>query len=578
MKQRDLFNKFIKKGTFDYESIEDLKESLSIDDTALIRKIFKKINEEIGYLDETTHFVSVISNCIDLLQEVCNYKEFNEDEVLTNRLRIKKVREDLLYYAHITKCEELREDANKLDEIVLDKSIDLEDLTNLLKKLIDKKEDVNIIKKILNTNKGVLIQEKNELFDYVFNNSLLALQSSTADIYYYIALLKIFYSSNIDRTKYLKDLNAVSDETNEFANEIYYILHGHRRPYSPEEVIEKYDVITNFETVNIDNDKLIKSTNDFVLSLDSDGTQVRDDALSIKKDGNNYIVGIHIVDPTYYVQPKSVLDFQAANNFTCTYMPDYSTRILPMNIENALSLDKGNTRRVISMYVILSNTGNIKDYFLVKDIVNIKENLSYTQGDNLLNNPQDIISIKLRQLYEVANLLQMKNSKKYLYWEKKEHDSIDKVVTNYHTSKIINELMVLYNNLIGELACNQGMPYTYRTQNNAYLNNLIKKMDIHIDDETQKIINGIYLKSKYSTVPIYHSGLGLNVYSHSTSPLRRYPDLYNQYLLNTFYFGDMNMDYDPDKHERLIQYFNQRSIEMELMQSEYVRALKIKGD
>ena len=38
------------------------------------------------------------------------------------------------------------------------------------------------------------------------------------------------------------------------------------------------------------------------------------------------------------------------------------------------------------------------------------------------------------------------------------------------------------------------------------------------------------------------------------------------------------MDYDPDKHERLIQYFNQRSIEMELMQSEYVRALKIKGD
>ena len=161
---------------------------------------------------------------------------------------------------------------------------------------------------------------------------------------------------------------------------------------------------------------------------------------------------------------------------------------------------------------------------------------------------------------------------------KKENDSLDKEITSHRSDRIINELMVLYNNLIANLACENGVPYVYRTQNNAYLENLIKKMEIPIDEETEKIVKSIYLKSKYSSIPIFHSGLNLPMYSHSTSALRRYPDLYNQYLLHNFYFKDINMPFDEQYHENLVGYFNQRSIEIDLMKAEYIRALKLKED
>ena len=47
---------------------------------------------------------------------------------------------------------------------------------------------------------------------------------------------------------------------------------------------------------------------------------------------------------------------------------------------------------------------------------------------------------------------------------------------------------------------------------------------LFLDESTLKVIHNIYLKSKYSNEPSFHSGLGLDVYSHSADPIRRYPD------------------------------------------------------
>ena len=138
--------------------------------------------------------------------------------------------------------------------------------------------------------------------------------------------------------------------------------------------------------------------------------------------------------------------------------------------------------------------------------------------------------------------------------------------------------MVLYNHLISKIAYESNIPYVYRTNSGSYLNELVKQLDIQIDIETQKIIDNIYLHSKYSDVPGYHNGLNLDVYSHSTSPLRRYPDLYNLLLMHGLYFKDMNYEFDEEYHKALINYFNQRSIELSLMASEYSRALKLKKD
>ncbi len=577
MREEKVFAKFIKHGDFSEENIEELKDTLLLKDSQLIRKTFKLLNDEIAFLDKELYYKGMIENCIEFLSCICNEKNFKEEDVIINRKRIKKSREAILAYAHKYNDDELLQAANKLDEIILDKGINLKDLVRLLKKLIDKKEDFNIIKRLLNTNKGVLIMDKNELFDYTFDKAINSIKISTPDIYYYIALLKIFYSSKIDLKHYLERLNNETDESNDFANEIYYILHGHKRQLSREQIISKYGVYTELDTINIINPEKTIQDDDLILSIDATGTTVRDDALSIKKSGDKYIVGIHIAAPGLIINPGTYIDMQARNNFECIFLPDGGTKILNGNIENALSLNKNTYRHVISMYVVLDSDGFVVDYKIIENDIKINENFDFSEADILLNQT-GYIQNKLHLLSEVADLLEMRNSKKYIYWEKKENSSLDNEPRPHKSDKIVSELMVLYNSLIATTACNSYIPYVYRTQSNTYLNNLVKKLGIEVDDEAKKVIDNIYLKSRYSEVPIFHSGLNLPIYSHSSSALRRYPDLYNQQLLNAFYFKNINMDFNPDEHKRLIEYFNQRSIELSLMGSEYIRALKPKKD
>ena len=408
MEDSERFKNFIEDGIFTEEKINKLKKKLSVSDKRLIRETFNLLNGEIAYLDKSLNYTYIINNCVDFLNVICNDEIFTVEERTINRNRIKKSREALLAIYNKYKQEDLLKAANKLDEIILDKGIDLNDLIKLIKRLIDRKEDINIIKKLLNTNKGVLKKNNNELFDYSFKKSTDALYNNTPDIYYYISLLKIFYSSNINKTKYITEISRECYDSNEFANEIYSIIHGHKRNLNPSEVLDKYGIFKELETVNIitpdhyNNDGI-------VITLDSDGTDLRDDAVSIRKDGNNHIVDIYITDPTSFVVPKSVIDYQALNNFESKYLPDYSTQILSDDFEKYFSLDKDTNRKVLDMKIVIDNEGNIKDYNLSSNIIRINENYDYSEGDLILNNYNNDISQIMKELYEVACLLEQKN-------------------------------------------------------------------------------------------------------------------------------------------------------------------------
>ncbi len=576
MKDNDTFSKFIINGDFSEKKINKIMNYYDVSDKQLVRKTFKYLNSEIGIIEDNKFFEIVIQHAVDFLYLICNNIEFNEEEVLINRKRIKKSREALLAIANKFKNLNFLVAANKLDEIILDKNINLDDLKELLIKLICKKEDINIIKKLLNTNKGVLLLDKNTLFDYTFELALDCITKNNYDIYYYISLLKIFYTSNINKEDYLKKLNAVSDDKNEFANELYMIIFGVKRGLTPEEILRKYKIITDFSTPYIF--KEYKSYYDeFIITIDGDKTKLRDDAISIKKDGNNYIVGIHIADPSILIKPDSREDLIAQNNYKCIYTPNGSIRLLSNDLENELTLDENKLRNVISMYVTIDSNEKIVDYYITENVIKISCNLSYNEGNELFYSYDEFLSCTLKNLYEVCLLLEKQNPVKKIYWQKKDNNSKQKG-ENKEVSKtdlIVSELMVLYGQLIATITCDNALPYVYRIQDPSYIKCLIKKMGISIDDSTQKIIDDIYMDSKYSTVPRYHNGLHLPIYSHSTDTLRRYPDMYNLYLLHAFYFKDLDMDFNNDEFKNLVNYFNQRNVELSLMKSEYERALKL---
>ena len=94
--------------------------------------------------------------------------------------------------------------------------------------------------------------------------------------------------------------------------------------------------------------------------------------------------------------------------------------------------------------------------------------------------------------------------------------------------------MVLYNSLLGQYFYEHNIPYVYRYQDPEYITNLIKRKGISINDQIRNVINSTYLDSKFSIVPRYHAGIKTDIYTQSTDPLRKYPDLYNQQLLQVF--------------------------------------------
>jgi len=580
MKNKNYFNNFIYNNVFTKETLEKVENDMFLNDKQLIRYSFKYLNSLIGslskidfYSNNKDYLDNMILKTVNFITFTCDNTEFNPEEVTINRKRIKKARESILVYSNKYDNEILLNAANNLDEIILDKNINVDDLISLLKELIDKKEDINIIKKLLNTNKGAIILNNNSLFDYSFNYAIKSIANNTPDIYYYIALLKIFYSSKINKDYYIDLLNNNCDTQNEFANEIYMIIFGVKRPLKIEDIFNKYGIYDNLSSSYVVFPS--KSTNnDLIISIDDMSTKLRDDALSIRKDGNKYIINIYIADVGGSIEYNDILDIQARNNYKCIYLPNNSVRLFPTEIENILSLDSGKPKSVIALKVVTNDSGDIIDFSFKEENILVNKNLSYQEVDKLLYGDYNDSLVKtIKELYYISLVFESKNKQKIEYWKKKNKDNSNYI--DYKSHIINSELMVLYNYLIASLAKNDNIPYVYRFQNKSYLLELINNLNIEMDEITKKEIENIYFKSKYSNMPLEHKALNISPYSHSTDPLRRYPDTYNQFLLHLFYFKDINFDFNYDEYLEMINYFNDRNSELALMKSEYIRALKL---
>lgn len=569
-----IFN-FILYGNFTDESIKNYMDDCQVNMTQMLRDAYRTLQTNVNNIINDEYHTAIIKNGVDLFCILCDKLNFNKDEVEINRKRIKKLREPILAFLKNNSNSTLLDAANQLDEVVLDKNIDADALVTLIRKLIDNKEDIDIIKKFLNINKEALTRKNNELFDYVFFKAMIALETESRDVYYYITLLKLLYTSKVNKDKYLRHLHNSTSKNNLFSYEIYLIINGVKRGLSTDEILEKYGIMTN-----IPNGPLIKPSkkdcNDIIISIDGNKTFLRDDGLSVRKDGNKYIVGIHVADAAAAIEKNSELDLNARNNYECKYMNGTRTRMFPSKVESELSLNEGKTRRAITLYVVLNDSGEILDYYIEKNNIIISRNLTYLQSEAILNHiGSDELERNILDLLMLARALEKRNVRKEQYWEKKEQS---KKLDNFRKLKsdvIVREFMGLYNLLTARTAKEEGIPFIYRVQDEEYISKMIEEMGMYVDDYTKKILANIYLESKYSATPSLHAGLGYTEYAHTSDPLRRYTDFYDQYLFHQFYFKDMPCDFKQEEFEKLIQYCNQRSIELSLMRGEFNREARL---
>ena len=557
--------KKIEKGENNHNDLTYFICSSKLTNAQLIRILFKTLTHSTLKFKDNEYDSNRIFNIAKAIYNLLNNECFTPEEIDINEQRINKALESL----EQKKSKKLIKSINLLKSINMKKYKDSNEMLLFIKKLIKRQESISVIKRFMLLNKvkeGIKLED---LFDYTFDRAIFMLEVESTDIFYYIALLKLFYTKNIDKNKYIKKLNTCSKKNNLLYTELLYIINGYKNPLSKDQILDKYDIISFFEIPNIILPNKL-TTNEQIFTIDKSHTNLMDDGISIRKDGNNYIIGIYIADVGGSIKQNSLCDQQARQNFQCIYHGSSKlNRIFSSQVTNKLSLKENEPRRSLSIHVVMSSSGNILDYFISKDNIVVSKNLSYLEAENMINSTTHTkLERQLRDLFTLSNILEETSGHITTYARKNNSNS------NYKSHKIMREFTILYNSLIARKAYESKMPFVYKIQNSQDMSELAEDCGVLLDDETKSIINFSYLESINSPLPDRFASLDLDVYANASNPLREYVDFYNQLLMHGFYFYDTDLEYNPREFGKLINYFNRRSRDLEIMQKEFTLSKK----
>jgi exoribonuclease-2 len=293
------------------------------------------------------------------------------------------------------------------------------------------------------------------------------------------------------------------------------------------------------------NDELPLSTAR-AFSIDDSATTEIDDALSVQGLGTGTVlVGIHIAAPALAITTGSALDAVGRARLSTVYMPGYKLTMLPDEVVQNYTLMEGRDCPAVSLYVTLDEaTLEIKATETKLERVHIGANLRHDQLDAVVTldwlqdpsfkhdiDPQPL-QHKREKLSFLYRLAQDLKAKREVVRGKPENfnrpDYNFKLVGNNGTEPtgneqveisvrqrgapldlIVSEAMILANSTWGNWMAELGVPGIYRSQ--------------------ASMLPGV--KVRMGTKALPHAGIGVKSYAWSSSPLRRYVDLVNQWQI-----------------------------------------------
>ncbi|MFT5698215.1 MAG: exoribonuclease-2 [Desulforhopalus sp.] len=272
------------------------------------------------------------------------------------------------------------------------------------------------------------------------------------------------------------------------------------------------------------------------ITIDGPTTLDFDDALTIEKQDNNYLVGIHISDVSHYVQPGDPLFLEAMKRGTSIYFPESQIPMLPRHLSQGVcSLIQDEIRAAFSFMVLLSPEAEVLKVRIFPSIIKVKRRLTYEEVDKMLDSDKEIklfnmLRQKLRKnrLDQGALLLPFPDVNVFIDHQGKVHVNLAKSDTPART--IVSEMMILTNQVAAKYVADRLVPGIFRSQPP------LKRRIVHGED-SDLYQNTLQRKNmprgEMSTVAKPHSGLGVSHYSTVTSPIRRLLDLVMQHQLNS---------------------------------------------
>ena len=121
------------------------------------------------------------------------------------------------------------------------------------------------------------------------------------------------------------------------------------------------------------------------VTIDGEDAKELDDAITLTKEGDRYILGVHIADVTNYVQENSALDREALERGTSVYLVDRVIPMLPHTLSNGMcSLNAGEDRLALSCIMTVDPSGDVIAHEIAETVIHVDRRMSYTSVKKIL--------------------------------------------------------------------------------------------------------------------------------------------------------------------------------------------------
>ncbi len=261
-------------------------------------------------------------------------------------------------------------------------------------------------------------------------------------------------------------------------------------------------------------------------SIDDAFTTEIDDAFSVsEQDGEHWKVGIHIAAPGLGFGPGSELDQVARGRLSTVYMPGDKIPMLPDSVIRAHTLAEGRDNPVLSLiltvrkvdFEVVARESRIERVSVARNLrihdLEAQFDPEATSGTHPFHQPLRVLW-QLAQYLAVCRGAKERPAQHYLDFNfvvEGDRVAITQRPRGSPLDTLVAELMIEVNTAWGKTLVDAAVPGLFRTQ-----------------------VNG---KTSLSVNPAPHQGLGVAQYAWSSSPLRRYVDLINQWQLISLLSG-----------------------------------------
>jgi len=338
----------------------------------------------------------------------------------------------------------------------------------------------------------------------------------------------------------------------------------------PEEVIEEAEACTEdlAGQIEAELDDRVDLRDMTTWTTDPIDAQDFDDAISVEKRDDEFVLWVHIADVTHYVTPDTAMWKSARERANTTYLPAYTIHMLPPVLaETVCSLVPHEDRLAHTVEMHLDPEDlSYEEINIYKSVIRSDARLTYSECETLLDDPESADEFLEDPAVDLAERAQLVWTLADQMHEQRKADGslvLNPARDRAHT--IIEECMLKANKAVThELMWDRGVEAMYRVHPQPSpdewdealreiqdldgvsipgsswddprmaVNATLEQAPERQLDKIQRAVMFVMPRAKYMSDPFGgHHALNFEIYGHFTSPIRRLSDLINHWIVAT---------------------------------------------